>query len=154
MDSLDVGQQGEGQPSVTGAEALTFLSGGKIDPIATTRRYFGRGDTLRNATLEFNSGSVVVIESQFENCSITLGEGTELTVGAPGRLHGCKVRGPGNIIVEGGIFEHEAPTIAGAARLILRDGGAISGTVEQHPNKTVFAIERGSKLRVSITQPK
>ena len=40
------------------------------------------------ATLEFGDGSRIHIDSRFDNCSITLGEGAELTIGeapaAPG----------------------------------------------------------------------
>src|SRR5262249_35794573 len=39
------------------------------------KRYFGKGDTLGNASLEFGEGCVVEIESRFEKCSINLKDG-------------------------------------------------------------------------------
>ena len=57
------------------------------------RRYFGKGDVLRNASLEFDSGAFVEIESLFEQCSISLGKGTELVVGKGGVLSDCQIRG-------------------------------------------------------------
>jgi uncharacterized protein YjbI with pentapeptide repeats len=151
VDSLDVGQGADGQRMLSGVDATTFLTGAAPEPAVATRRYFGRGDVLRNATLEFNAGSIVVIESRFENCSITLGDATELTIGQPGLLVGCRVRGPGVIVVQGGIYETDHPAVAGAAKIIVREGGVLSGTVEQHAQKTIFGLERGCRLRVSIT---
>ena len=47
---------------------------------------------LRNATLDFEAGARVEIDSLFENCSIKLGEGTELVVGESGVLADCNDR--------------------------------------------------------------
>ena len=64
-------------------------------------RYFGQGDVLRNATLEFAEGIRVHIESRFEQCSIALGRGAELTVGKQGVLAHCRIEGAGNITLHG-----------------------------------------------------
>src|SRR4029079_27248 len=80
-------------------------------PVA--RRYFGHGDVLRNATLDLDAGARVEIDSLFENCSINLGEGTELVVGSSGVLADCRIAGGGSITIHGQFFEKEAPGIVG-----------------------------------------
>ena len=57
-------------------------------PQTGDRRYFGTGDVLRNATLQFDQGARVEIDSLFENCVVELGEGTSLVVGKGGVLAG------------------------------------------------------------------
>ena len=76
-------------------------------------RYFGQGDVLRNATLEFGEGIKVQIESRFEQCSIALGRGAELTVGKSGVLAQCRIEGAGDITLHGRFYERESPGIVG-----------------------------------------
>ena len=75
------------------------------DDRSANRRYFGRGDVLRNASLQFDEGATVEIESLFEQCTIALGRGTELIVGSDGVLHGCQITGAGNITINGKFFD-------------------------------------------------
>jgi hypothetical protein len=114
------------------------------------RRYFGRGDVLRNASLAFDAGAHVEIDSLFENCSITLGEGTQLVVGDRGVLADCNIAGAGSITVNGQFFERESPGIVGPRELVVSRGGALVASVEQVPAVTRFRFERGSRLRVKI----
>ena len=62
------------------------------------KRFFGKGDVLRNASLEFGEASVVEIQSRFENCEIVLVEGAQLTIGVDGVLESCRISGPGEIV--------------------------------------------------------
>jgi len=117
-----------------------------------TQRYFGRGDTLRNASLEFSAGSKVFVESHFDNCTIAIGEGTLLTIGEPGVLTSCAVSGPGILFVDGQIFDGPRAGISGAARVVVSDKGSITGTVVQPPEKTIFAFQPGARLRLTITE--
>jgi hypothetical protein len=137
-----------------GEAALAALSG--VEPAGGQRpratRYFGAGDVLRFAALEFDSGASVEIESRFEQCSITLGEGTELIVGSEGVLAGCNIKGAGNITIHGQFFEGEAPGIQGPKRLIVTSGGVLVGSVMQAEDSTQFAFEPGSRLRMKITR--
>jgi uncharacterized protein YjbI with pentapeptide repeats len=123
------------------------------DASGRIKRYFGKGDVLRNAALEFDSGASVEIESLFEQCSIALGEGTELVVGKAGMLSGCQIRGAGKITVHGKFVERESPGIVGVTQLVVSAGGSIVGTVEQPADNTRFAFEPGCILRMKI-QPK
>ena len=107
---------------------------------------------LRNAQLEFGPGARIQVESRFEECSLVIGDGAELVIGADGVLSGCKVRGAGRIIVFGKILEREAPTISGIRFVTVNDGGVVSGTVEQAPERTVFAFANGCKLRLKVTK--
>jgi uncharacterized protein YjbI with pentapeptide repeats len=120
-------------------------------PTGGSRRFFGEGDVLRNAALEFGESSVVEIESRFENCTIVLREGAMLTVGPRGELHGCRVEGPGEIVVHGRIVQTgDAPALAGARRLLVSRTGSIAGALRQHADLTRIALERGCRLDLAI----
>ena len=105
---------------------------------------------LRNASLAFDAGAHVEIDSLFENCTITLGEGTELVVGDAGVLADCNIAGAGSITVNGQFFERESPGIVGPRELVVSRGGALVASVQQVPALTRFRFERGSRLRVKI----
>jgi hypothetical protein len=116
-----------------------------------SRRFFGQGDVLRNAALEFGAESVVEIQSRFDNCTITLVEGALLTVGEDGVLEGCRIAGPGEIVVHGRIAQgNGSPSISGPKRLIVGKTGSVEGSIEQHPDLTQFAFERGCAMRLNI----
>ena len=109
---LDASAEGDGSRRIPREKVLSVL--GKEGPIEPSegqanRRYFGRGDVLRSATLEFDAGAMVEIESLFEQCSISLGKGTELVVGSGGVLADCQIRGAGNITINGHFFERQSP---------------------------------------------
>jgi hypothetical protein len=113
-------------------------------------RYFGRGDILRGATLRFDSGCRVEVESLFEQCVIELGEGTELLVGSSGVLSDCKVVGRGSLVIAGKFYEKDSPGIVGPLQLIVNAGGCLVAEVEQAAETTRFAFEPGSNLRVKM----
>jgi len=115
-----------------------------------TARYFGEGDVLRNAALEFGGGSLVEIESRFENCTIALGVGTELVVGKAGVLKSCQIIGAGNVTIHGQFYERETPGIVGPRQLVVSAHGAVVGAVQQAPDNTIFAFEPGCRLRMKI----
>src|SRR5206468_1763849 len=98
---------------VTAAPAAAVVTTAAVAAAATPAgwRYFGRGDVLRNASLEFHGSARVEIDSLFENCSIKLGEGTELVVGRAGVLADCSITGGGSITIHGQFFEKESPGI-------------------------------------------
>jgi hypothetical protein len=122
---------------------------------SANHRYFGRGDVLRNASLQFDEGATVEIESLFEQCTIALGRGTELLIGPDGVLSGCQITGAGNITVNGKFFEAQGkrngPGIIGAHQLVVSATGAMVGAVQQPPELTRFAFEPGCQLRMRIT---
>jgi hypothetical protein len=137
-------------------EAKAILSGKPLEaaPEPANRRYFGRGDVLRFASLEFGAGANVEIDSRFEQCTIAIGEGTELVIGPEGVLAGCNITGGGNITVSGHFFEGKTPGIVGPRKLVVTAGGAVVGAVEQAAEATAFAFEPGCRLRMKITQAK
>jgi len=118
------------------------------------KRFFGQGDVLRNASLEFDASASVEIESLFEHCTIGLGDGTELVIGKSGVLSGCQIRGAGKITIHGKFVERESPGIVGVTQLVVSAGGSLVGAVEQPPELTRFAFEPGSILRMKIQQAK
>jgi len=150
---IDVSVAGDGSLRLDGEKAFAFL-GGRHTSLAPKVRYFGKGDVLRDATLEFGGGSVIHIDSPFENCLITLGDGAELTIGETGVLHACEIVGGGRITVHGRFFERSSPGIAGARSLTVSQTGAIVGGLEQAPEATLFAFEPGCRLRVKILKPR
>jgi uncharacterized protein YjbI with pentapeptide repeats len=115
------------------------------------KRFFGQGDVLRNAALEFGDKSLVEIESRFENCSIALGSGAVLKIGKHGVLQGCQIVGFGEIEIQGEFKENgKGPGIVGPKRLTVRKDGSLSGSVQQPPTMTEFAFEHGCVLRLKI----
>lgn len=117
---------------------------------AGNARYFGRGDVLKGATLRLEAGARVEVESLFEQCTIELGEGTELVVGAGGVLSDCTVVGHGSIMIAGKFYERKSPGIVGPTQLVVSTGGCLVAEVEQAAEATRFAFEPGSNLRVKI----
>lgn len=139
------------------AEAMAILSGRPPPSKAgrdPSRRYFGRGDVLKFAALEFDAGVSVEIDSRFEQCTIALGEGTELIVGPEGILSGCQVTGGGNITINGAFFEGKTPGIVAPKSVVVSRSGSLVGAVEQAPDRTQFAFEPGCKLRMKIMNAK
>lgn len=153
VDVLDASANGDGSVRLEGPRALAFLSG-REEEKEPSSRYFGKGDVLRDATLEFGKRSIIHIDSRFENCSISLGDGAELTIGEPGVLKNCEIVGRGKITIHGRFFERKSPGIVGAERVVVSSRGALVGGVEQSPEATVFAFEPGSRLRVKILKPR
>ncbi len=151
-DVVDASEQADGSELVKGARIASFLSG-KVEPAGGGTRYFGRGDVLRDAVLVFEPNSSVHIDSRFENCSLSLGDGVELTVGDSGVLKDCEIRGKGNITIHGRFFERKAPGIVGPKSLVVSARGAMVGAVEQSEETTVFAFQPGCRLRVKILRP-
>jgi uncharacterized protein YjbI with pentapeptide repeats len=151
---LDTSEAGDGSGRITNGEIPGLLSGLRERPAVApaSRRYFGHGDVLKNATLDFEPGARVEIDSLFENCAINLGEGTELVVGESGVLADCNISGAGSITVHGQFFERESPGIVGPRELVVSSGGALVASVRQNGELTRFAFERGSRLRVRIVR--
>jgi uncharacterized protein YjbI with pentapeptide repeats len=119
------------------------------------KRFFGRGDVLRNATLEFGEKSLVEIESKFEKCSIKLGDGAHLIIGPNGVLEGCQISGSGEIVVHGQFSEDgNSPGIIGPKRLLVGKAGSVTGAVQQPPELTQFGFERGCHLKLKIFRSK
>src|SRR4030095_10188686 len=107
------------------------------------KRYFGRGDVLRNANLEFGEAAYVEIESRFEQCSIALGQGAELIIGPNGVLSECQITGGGNITVHGQFYEGTSPGILNPKQLVVSAAGSVVSAVAQPAEKTHFAFEPG-----------
>ncbi len=150
---VDDSVEGDGSHKVTGPDVASLLSGQAVVP-SVHKRYFGRGDVLRNAHLEFDTGAAVEIESLFEHCTIALGNDSELVIGRSGVLNGCQVKGAGKITIHGKFVEQESPGIAGATQLVVSSVGSLTGAVEQPPERTRFAFEPGCHLRMKIQQGK
>ncbi|HEU4729147.1 MAG TPA: hypothetical protein VFT22_14680, partial [Kofleriaceae bacterium] len=153
---LDLSPAGDGTqriengviPSVLTTGAITFSVAEE-----TRRRYFGRGDVLRNATLQFDGGAQVEIDSLFQNCTINVGVDTQLVIGPSGVLADCEIVGAGCITVHGKFFERGSPGIVGARKLMVSSRGAVVSAVAQSAEPTGFAFESGCQLRVKIIPP-
>ena len=153
LEWIDVSATGNGSQRLDAERAFAFL-GGRLESSAPKTRYFGEGDVLRDATLEFGEGSVIHIDSRFENCLIALGEGAELTIGKSGVLKACEIIGNGRITVHGRFFERATPGISGARSVTVSGTGAMVGGLEQAEGATIFAFEPGCRLRVKILKPR
>ena len=151
---LDPSPEGDGAARPSEGEIPFLLSGFVAGEIggAKNRRYFGRGDILRDATLAFDGGAHVEVDSLFENCVITLGPGAELVIGRAGVLAGCQINGSGDVTVHGHFFQRRSPGIVGVRTLRVTSQGALVASVEQHEATTRFAFEKGSRLRLRIAR--
>jgi uncharacterized protein YjbI with pentapeptide repeats len=150
-DWIDASADASGSEKVVGAAAaISLLSGRAPQQSSAAQRFFGPGDVLRNATLEFGAGASIQIESLFDQCTVAVAEGTELVIGKDGTLSGCRITGPGKITVHGKFVERESPGIVGAKELIVTASGSLIGAVEQPPEHTRFAFEPGCVLRTKI----
>lgn len=153
LEWIDVSPDGNGGQRLDPERAFAFL-GGRRESITPKMRYFGKGDVLRDATLEFGEGSVIHIDSRFENCLINLGNDAELTIGQTGVLKSCEIVGGGRITVHGRFFERSSPGIAGARSVTVSGSGSVVGGLEQAQETTLFAFEPGCRLRVKILKPR
>jgi len=155
---VDFSESGDSETKCPGgslAEQYELLknggSGGGSSLSDPSKRFFGQGDVLRNATLEFGDKSRVEIESRFENCSIALGAGAVLKLGKHGVLQGCQIVGFGEIVINGEFKENgKGPGFVGPKRLIVGKDGVVSGSVQQPPELTEFGFEHGCRLRLKI----
>jgi hypothetical protein len=154
FDWLDGSPLGDGSLRLDGKRAAAFLAGRELREESDSTRYFGKGDVLRDATLEFGEGSRIQIDSRFDNCSITLGEGAELTIGSSGVLKNCSIIGRGRLIVHGRFIERQTPGIVGVRSLFVSAEGGVVGGVEQVADGTQFAFEPGCRLRMKILRPR
>ncbi len=134
---------------LTGADAPGLAPGAEaLDPPHT--RYLGEGDVLRNAQVEFGAGVCVEIESVLEQCTIALGEATDLVIGKSGVLRRCQLTGAGKVTIHGRFVERESPGIVGATHLRVGPAGSLVGSVVQPEQLTSFAFEPGCMLRLKI----
>ena len=157
-DWVDFSVEGDGQLKIAGSELVNYylrLKAGlneiAISDSVQPKRFFGQGDVLRSATLEFMENSRVEIESYMENCTIHLGHGSTLTVGPHGVLAGCQIIGSGNIIISGKFHENGAsPGIVSPRRLQVRKTGTVVTAVQQASPYTEFGFEHGCSLSLKI----
>jgi uncharacterized protein YjbI with pentapeptide repeats len=151
---VDTSPEGDLSRRVERAQVVAALTGEIPSvPESPGRRYFGKGDVLRNASLEFGERTTVEIDSRFERCSITLGTGTELVVGEAGILDQCTINGAGDITLHGRFVESKNPGIIGPRTLVVSARGTLIGTVQQTQSPTRFAFEPGCRLRMKIMRP-
>jgi hypothetical protein len=153
---VDGSPAGDGSAKLKAAEIVALLNGQAVvnrpppRPAGAAHRYFGKGDVLKNAALQFEKGASVEIDSLFQNCSIILAEGTELVLGKDGVLADCTIAGAGKITIHGRFFERESPGIVGPEQLTVSRDGAVVASVQQHSASTRFAFEKGCRLRVKV----
>ena len=153
---IDTSLSGDGSQRVTNGEIPRLLSTGSSSQRASAgarKHYFGPGDVIRDAVIEFADGARVEIESRFERCSITIGPNTDLVIGEAGVLQDCKIVGRGSVTIHGRFFESESPGIVEPRELVVTARGAVIAAVQQGPEPTQFSFERGCRLRMKIKRP-
>jgi hypothetical protein len=121
-------------------------------PDGTEKRFFGPGDVLRNAELEFGDGANVHVESQLEGCAIKLSPDADFVLGERGLMLGCVVTG-GRLVLHGRFTQGDRVGLVGPKRLVASSTAIVCSTIEQPETRTEFAFERGCRLRVKIKQP-
>ena len=81
-------------------------------------------------------GAQIEIDSLFQNCTIELGERTELVIGPSGVLADCEIVGAGHVTVHGKFFERKSPGIVGLRQLHVTSAGVVVSAVTQNPDRT------------------
>ncbi|MCI0624184.1 MAG: pentapeptide repeat-containing protein [Acidobacteria bacterium] len=156
-DWVDFSVEGN-QVRVAGSELVDYylrlkagLNAISTSNSARSKRYFGQGDVLRGATLEFSEDCQIEIESYLENCTIRLGHGSILIVGSNGVLEGCQIVGSGDIVIAGKFLERGAcPGIVGPRRLHVWQTGTVVAAIQQASTLTEFGFEHGCSLSLRI----
>jgi hypothetical protein len=151
IDWADASIAGDGSRLLDVRHARQLL-GGSASSSTPDHRFFGAGDVLRNADLEFREGAKVHIESRMEGCTIRLSGEAELVLGEQGSMNDCAIEG-GRLTIHGRFFEGRQPGLAGPRRLAVSKSGAIAATVAQPEVPTEFSFERGCRLRLDIKKP-
>ena len=125
---VDISPAADGSHRLDGSAALAAITGALRDAVPPEeRRYFGRSDTVKNASFDFGNNARVEIDSRLEGCTIILGPGAELVVGQAGALLDCQVKGGARLIVHGRVFEREAPAIDGTGAILIGATGSMQG---------------------------
>jgi uncharacterized protein YjbI with pentapeptide repeats len=154
---LDLSPSGDGSQRVENGVIPSLLSGGALavptQKESARNRYFGRGDVLRDAVLQFDDGARVEIDSLFQNCTINIGAGTEVVIGPAGVLADCQILGPGTVTINGKFFESQSPGMVGLKQLSVTSQGVVMSAVAHNTERTHFAFESGCQLRVKIVKP-
>jgi uncharacterized protein YjbI with pentapeptide repeats len=161
-DWIDFSAEGNGSVRLSHAQLLEHfrsaksgiagLAGSVVD--GAPRRLFGKGDVIKNATLEFGEASIVEVDGRLEKCAITLRTGATLRLGPEGVMEACKIVGDGDIIVHGTFTENGEAGIVGPRRFTVGKTGAVTATVQQPPSMTQFVFEKGCYLRMKILRSK
>ncbi len=157
-DWVDFSVEGNDRLKIAGTELvdyyLRFKAGLKAistSNSARSKRFFGQGDVLRGATLEFSEDCQVEIESYLENCTIRLGHASTLIVGSRGVLEGCQIVGSGDIVIAGEFIEGSvSPGIVGPRHLHVGQTGTLIAAVQQASTLTEFSFEHGCSLNLRI----
>lgn len=155
----DVSRAGDGSAREEGSWIGQFLGGGSdgagaadpASPAGPATRFFGQGDVLKNADLEFSAGSIVEVDGRFENCKIALGEEAQLKVGKTGFLRDCQITGRGVILVHGRMLNDDGKALTIPKVFFVGSTGTAVGTIKQPQGLTRFGFEPGCVLRLKIT---
>jgi hypothetical protein len=156
---IDNSPRGDGRIRITGGQIAALLSGQPLASAAPAEperragvhRYFGPGDCVSNARLAFGEKATVEVDSFFQNCTLNLGDDTELVVGKEGVLADCTIIGGGRITLHGQFFEGNSPGIVGPSDVVVTETGALVASVQQGRQGTRFSFLRGSRLRIKIS---
>jgi uncharacterized protein YjbI with pentapeptide repeats len=158
-DWVDFSAEANGLVKVSGSELAEFcrrskgMFGLSPDMPDRSKRFFGQGDVLRNAALEFDDDSQIEVESYLENCTIALGRRSKFSVGPNGVLEGCQLVGEGEIVIHGKFYEGKiSPGIVGPRLLFVGKTGLLIAEVQQSETLTQFAFEHGCSLSLKIRQ--
>ena len=152
VEWADAGPKADGRHLLDIRQVRRMLAAPEASPSGKQRRFFGQGDVLRNAELDFREGATVHIESAFENCAIHLSADSELVLGDKGSMKDCTISG-GRLTIHGRFEQGEQPGLVEPQRLVVSSTGVVASTLKQPQAPTEFAFERGCRLRIEIQKP-
>jgi len=121
------------------------------EPVTSTptQRFFGEGDVIRNAELQFAAAAAVHIESELVGCTIQLSPDAELVLGERGIMRDCTIVG-GRLTIHGRFFEGKRPGIREPRCVVVSKTGVLATRIQQPEQPTQFAFERGCRMRLDI----
>jgi hypothetical protein len=154
----DVSRSGDGSAREEGSQIGDFLDGiletavepQPVSPASPGSRFFGEGDVLKNAELEFSAGSTVEVDGRFESCTIKLGDDAQLKIGRSGVMRDCRIEGEGIILVHGQMLNHASESLAIPKVFFVASTGTAVGTIKQPRGLTRFGFEPGCNLKLKI----
>lgn len=152
VEWADASSSGDGS-RLLDIRQITRMMGGDAAPRKGARRYFGAGDVLRNAELDFDDAATIHVDSQFEHCAIRLSPEAELVLGERGMMEDCRIEG-GRLTIHGRFVEGDRPGLRHPRQVVVSSSGVLAATVVQPEQPTRFAFESGCRLRIEIQRPK
>lgn len=141
--------KGDGTRLLDARQVRQLVGAEPVVAAVPTQRFFGEGDVMRNAELEFAAAASVHVESELVGCTITLSPDAELVLGERGIMRDCTIVG-GRLTIHGRFFEGKRTGLREPRSILVSRTGVLATKIQQPAQPTQFAFERGCRMRLDI----